>query len=58
MNGGIASSTLSELFATLLDASPSEREHRLAQCDADTAHLLRQMLAVATREPRALPEPV
>ncbi len=57
MNGGLASSTLSELFATLLDMPPSEREQRLAQCDSDTTHLLRQMLAVAAREPRALPEP-
>lgn len=57
MSAGIASSTLSELFATLLDSPPSEREQHLAQCDSDTARLLRQMLAVAAREPRALPEP-
>jgi eukaryotic-like serine/threonine-protein kinase len=57
MTGGTASPALSDLFAAVLDASPSERELRLAQCDADTARLLRQMLDVAAREPRALPEP-
>lgn len=57
MTAAAASSPLPELFAALLDASPAERERRLQQCDADTAGLLRQMLAVAAREPRALPAP-
>ena len=57
MSAAPAQDSLSDLFDQLLDAAPAQRAERLALCDAETAALLRQMLAAAARAPRDLPPP-